>query len=153
MNNTIPLEPCIQIRSQFWSVCLFLPHFSLWLCLSFHLSVSLHFSISLSLSLTHTTTRKLTKILIEVVSDKWGFPGGSNGKEPTCNAGDPGSIPGLGRSPRGGNGYPLQYSCLENPMDRRAWRAMVNRGSKELDMTEGLTHFLIGKCINNFSTS
>ena len=49
-----------------------------------------------------------------------GFPSGSDGKESTCNAGDQGSIPGLGRSPGGGNGNPLQYSCLENPMDRRA---------------------------------
>ena len=44
-----------------------------------------------------------------------GFPGGSEGKEPACNAGDPGSIPGLGRSPGGGYGNPLQYSCSENP--------------------------------------
>ena len=48
----------------------------------------------------------------------WGFPGGSDGKESACNVGDPDSIPGLGRSPGEGNGYPLQYSCLENPMDR-----------------------------------
>ena len=46
-----------------------------------------------------------------------GFPGGSAGKESTCNAGDLGLIPGLGRSPREGNGYPLQYSGLENSMD------------------------------------
>ena len=46
------------------------------------------------------------------------FPGG---KESACNAGDPGSIPGLGRSSEEGNGNPLQYSCLENSMDRRAW--------------------------------
>ena len=44
--------------------------------------------------------------------------GGSDGKESACNVGDPGSIPGLGRSPGGGHGYPLQYSCLENPMDK-----------------------------------
>ena len=50
-----------------------------------------------------------------------GFPGGSDGKASTCNAGDLGSIPGLGRSPGEGNGYPLQYSCLENFMDWRAW--------------------------------
>ena len=49
-----------------------------------------------------------------------GFPGGSNGKESACNAGDPGSIPGSGRSPGEGNGNPLQYSCLGNPMDRGA---------------------------------
>ena len=53
------------------------------------------------------------------------FPGGSDGKESACNAGDPGSIPGLGRSPGEGNGNPLQYSCLENPTDRGAWRATV----------------------------
>ena len=47
-----------------------------------------------------------------------GFPGGSDGEESACNAGDLGSIPGLGRSPGEGKGYPLQYSCLENSMDR-----------------------------------
>ena len=58
---------------------------------------------------------------------KWmGFPGGSAGKESACNVGDLGSIPGLGRSPGEGNGNPLQYSCLENPMDRGAWRATVH---------------------------
>ena len=50
-----------------------------------------------------------------------GFPGGSDSKESVCNAGDPGSIPGLGRSSGEGNHYPLQYSCLENPMGRVAW--------------------------------
>ena len=49
-----------------------------------------------------------------------GFPGDSDSKEPACNAGDPGSIPGLGRCPGEGNGNPLQYSCLENPIDRGA---------------------------------
>ena len=51
----------------------------------------------------------------------WGFPGGSDGKASARNAGDPGSIPGLGRSPGEGNGNPLQYSCLENSMDGGAW--------------------------------
>jgi len=55
-----------------------------------------------------------------------GFPGGSDGKESTCNAGDHGSIPGLGRSPGEGNGYPLQYSGLEKSMDREAWPATVH---------------------------
>ena len=50
-----------------------------------------------------------------------GFPGGSDIKEYACNAGDLGSIPGLERSPGEGNGYPLQYSCLENSMDRGGW--------------------------------
>ena len=54
-----------------------------------------------------------------------GFPGGSDGKESARNAGDLGSSPGSGRSPREGSGYPLQYSCLENSMDRGAWQATV----------------------------
>ena len=53
------------------------------------------------------------------------FPGGSDNKESACNAGNLGSIPGLGRSPEEGNGNTLQYSCLENPKDRRAWQATV----------------------------
>ena len=53
------------------------------------------------------------------------FPSGSDGKAPAYNAGDPGSIPGSGRFPGEGNGKPLQYSCLENPMDRVAWWAVV----------------------------
>ena len=55
-----------------------------------------------------------------------GFPHSSVGKESACNAGDPGSIPGSGRSPGEGNGNPLQYSCLENPMDRGAWQATAH---------------------------
>ena len=58
-----------------------------------------------------------------------GFPGGSDSKEPACNVGDPGLIPGSGRSPGEGKGYPLQYSGLQNP-----WR-----GHKESDMTERLS--------------
>ena len=63
----------------------------------------------------------------------WGFPGGLVIKNLPANAGDTedvGSIPGLGRSPGGGNGNPLQYSCLENPMDRGAWQATVHRVTK-----------------------
>jgi len=62
-------------------------------------------------------------------------------KNPPADAGDvrdAGSIPGLGRSPGGGHGNPLQYSCLENPMDRGAWRATVHRVT-ESDMTEQLS--------------
>ena len=55
-----------------------------------------------------------------------GFSDGSDGKESACSAGDPSLIPGLGRSPGEGNGNPLQYSCLENPTDRGAWRATVH---------------------------
>ena len=56
----------------------------------------------------------------------WCFPGGSDGKEFVCNAGNPGLIPGLGRFPGEGNGNPLWCSCLENPMDRGAWQATVH---------------------------
>ena len=59
-----------------------------------------------------------------------GFAGGSDSKESAYNAGDLGSIPGSGRSPGEGNGYPLQYSCLENPMDRGAWWAIVHGVTK-----------------------
>ena len=62
-----------------------------------------------------------------------GFPGGSDGKESACNARDLGSVPGLGRSPGEGYSRPLQYSCLETPMDRGAWQAAVHR------VTEGQT--------------
>ena len=65
-----------------------------------------------------------------------GFPGGSDGEESACKAGDLSSVPGLGTSPGEGNDYPLQYSCLENSMDRGAWRATVHGVAKELDMTE-----------------
>ena len=59
-----------------------------------------------------------------------GFPGSSAGKGPADNAGDLGSTPGLGRSPGGGHGNPLQYSCLENPMDTGAWQATVHGVAK-----------------------
>ena len=59
-----------------------------------------------------------------------GFPGSSDGKEAACNAGDLGPILGLGRCTGEGNGNPLQYSCLENPMDRAAWLAIVHRVAK-----------------------
>ena len=59
-----------------------------------------------------------------------GFPGGSTGKESACNEEDPGSTPGSGRSSGNRNGNPLQYSCLENPMGRGAWRATVHGVAK-----------------------
>ena len=59
-----------------------------------------------------------------------GFPGGSDGKVSVCNAEDLCSIPGLGKSPGGDHGNPLQYSCLENPMDRGAWQATVHGFAK-----------------------
>ena len=59
-----------------------------------------------------------------------GFLGGSDSKESACNTGDPGSIPVSGKFPGEGNGHPLKYSCLENPMDRGAWWATVHRIAK-----------------------
>ena len=67
-----------------------------------------------------------------------GFPGGAVVKNPPANVGDTrgsGSIPGSGRSPRVGNGNPLQYSCLEDPIVREAWWATAHGGHKESDMT------------------
>ena len=65
-----------------------------------------------------------------------GFPGGSDSKELTCNSGDLASIPGLGRSPGGGHGNPLQYSCLENAHGQRSLEGCNPWDPKELDMTE-----------------
>ena len=64
-----------------------------------------------------------------------GSPGGSVVKNPPANAGNVGSIPASGRSPKEGNGNPIQYSCLGNPMDRGAWWTIVRGVSKELDTT------------------
>ena len=64
-----------------------------------------------------------------------GFPGDSVVKRSACQPGNMGSIPGSGRSPGGGHGNPLQFSCLEKSMDRGAWRAIVHGATKESDMT------------------
>ena len=73
-------------------------------------------------------SRYLVPICILYVSSE--LPGGSDGKEPTCHAGDRGSIPGSGRSPGGGDSNLLQCSCLENPMDRGAWWVTVHGVTK-----------------------
>ena len=70
------------------------------------------------------------EFILEIVWHSLGFPGGSAGKESTCNVGDPGLIPGLGRSPGEGNGNPLQCSCLENPMDRGTWQVITQGVTK-----------------------
>ena len=80
-----------------------------------------------------------------------GFPGGSDGKESACNAGDLSLIPQSRKFPREGNSNPLQYSCLGNPMDRGAWQAtwgrlQVHGVAKGLDTTERLTHTHIHIC-------
>ena len=69
-----------------------------------------------------------------------GLPGGPDSKESTCNVGDLGSIPVSGRSPGEGNGYPLQYSCLQNPMDRGAWGTAVHTATKNQKQLKRLTN-------------
>ena len=103
------LAICLGLFPNFWLVGLFFWYWVAWaayifwkliLCQLFHLLL-------------------FSPILRTVFSPC--FPGGSEGKASACNAGDLGSIPGSGRSPGEGNGNPLQYPCLENPMDREAW--------------------------------
>jgi len=77
-----------------------------------------------------------------------GFPGGSNGKESVCNAGDTGLIPESGRSPREENAYPLQNSYLENSMDRGAWKATVHEfatGSDTIERLNNITYVFSGE--------
>ena len=71
-------------------------------------------------------TLKLCCFIIELYGPILGFPCSSVGKESACSTGNPGSIPGLGRSPGEGNGYPLQCPCLQNSVDRGAWQATVH---------------------------
>ena len=79
--------------------------------------------------------------LLFVFSKEVGFPSGSSGKEFACNTGDKRDtclIPGSGRSPRGGNGYPLQRFCLKNPIDRRTWQAIVHGiGKSQIPLSTG----------------
>ena len=75
----------------------------------------------------HLTSQRLLRDKKQVKLRPYvGFLGGSDGKEAACNGGDSGSIPGLGKSPREGHGYPLQYSYLENNMDKGSWWATVH---------------------------
>ena len=77
-----------------------------------------------------------------------GFPGGSEVKVSACNVGDLGSIPGLGRSTGEGNGNPLQYSCLENPMDRGAWWATVHGVTESRTQLSNFTYLLMTKLMS-----
>ena len=78
---------------------------------------------------------QLKSIKYSCLKQIWGFPAGSDGKESACNAGDPGSIPGLGGSPGEGNGNPLQCSCLENPHGQRNLAGYSPWDYKESGMT------------------
>ena len=90
--------------------------------------------------LTHWKRRQEEKGMTEDEMVNWGFPCSSVGKESSCSAGDPGSIPGLGRSPGEGNGDPLQYPCLEKSHGQRSLVGCSPWGRKESDTTERLTH-------------
>ena len=91
-----------------------------------------------------SSTRKLVITIRFNIDNHWSdiedFPGGSVVKNLLANARVEGSIPGSGRSPGDGNGNPLQYSCLENPMARGAWRATVHGVTKEPDTTDQLNN-------------
>ena len=78
--------------------------------------------------------------------DSYDFLGGSDGKASTYNAGDPGSIPGSGRSPGEGNGNPLQYSCLENLMDEGAWQATDHGVAKSQMQLSDFTFIRVWPC-------
>ena len=81
------------------------------------------------------------KCVNEILQVDEGFPWWLSSKEIACNIGDARSLPGLGRCPGGGHGHPLQYSCLENPMDRGAWWAAVRGVAKSKTQLKGLnTH-------------
>ena len=95
--------------------------------------------LSLHFSGTHLTEFSCTNINLLVLSLLQDVPGGLDSKESACRAGDPGSIPGSGRSPGEGHGYPLQYSCLENPNGQRSLTGYSLWGHKESDVTEQLS--------------
>ena len=88
---------------------------------------------------SHIENMTSSLILTAIQYSNLGFPGGSDGKESSCSMGDMGLIPGLGRSPGGGHGNPLQYSCLENPHGQRNLVGYSPWGCKESDTTERLS--------------
>ena len=101
--------------------------------------------VHLSLSSVHLFPGHSSPIL--------GFPGGSEGKASACNVGDPGSIPGSGRSPGEGNGYPLKDSCLENSMDGGAWWAAVHGVAKSRARLSDFTFTFSSHPSTSFSTT
>ena len=102
---------------------------------------------NIHMSFPQKGTHEPTNSYLWVYNLSLGFPNGSDSQESACNAEDPDWIPGLGRSPGGEHGNPLQYSCLENPMDRGAWWATVHgvaksqKGLKQLSMHAPVSYF------------
>ena len=90
----------------------------------------------------------MTQVFWDIIVNHKGFPCSSDGKASAYNAGDQGSIPGLGRSSGEGNGNPLQYSCLQNPMDRGAWKPTVHAVAKSWTWLNGFSslHFIESQC-------
>ena len=92
-------------------------------------------------------------VVCQLLHLQMGFPGDSEVKAFSCNAGDLGSIPGLGRFPGEGNDDPLQYSCLENPMDRGAWWVIPHGVAKSLTRLNDSLSFFSFSFANTFSQS
>ena len=137
----IPQRPQMLFRS----INVFIKDFVMWLdCVVSHSAflrvVEILFNMNYLIFNINSFLLKLTRIdsfaFATEILGFWrhylysGFPGGSDGKETACNAGDLGSIPGSGRPPEEGNGNPLQYPCLENPMVRGAWQSTVHGVAK-----------------------
>ena len=109
-----------------------------WRCHCKHPHFNLNF-VFLTLSVLGSIG--LARKFFWVFHSSYGFPGGSDGKEYACHVGDPGLIPGLGKFPAEGKGYPLQHSCLENSMDTGAWQATVHGVTKSWTwLTRTRTH-------------
>ena len=115
-NNLIFCRPLLLLPSIFPSTKVFSNELAL------HIMWPKYWSFSFSISPSNN--------YLGLITFRMGFPGGSEVKVPACNLGNLGSIPGSGRFPGEGNVNPLQYSCLENPMDRGAWWATVHEVAK-----------------------
>ena len=102
------------------------------------LKIELPYDLTVPLLVIHLQ-KAITQKHISPLCSQQGFPSSSAGKESICNAGDPGSTPGLGRSPGGGHGNPFQYSCLENPYGQRSLEGYRLWGSKGSNTAERLS--------------
>ena len=125
------ITSCISIlSSRWWSLLILLVFFPINISIYLHISEQWAYAVILDSSVVYVIHSPPTVVL--------GLPCPSDSKESACNAKDVSLIPGLGRSPREGKGYPLQYSCLEISMGRGGWWVIFH-GVTELDTTEWLT--------------